>query len=53
MEPTRTDAEPRRTGEQRRSAAFFDLDRTLLAGASGPILGEALRAAGVVSSSWP
>ena len=30
-------------------AAFFDLDRTLLAGASGPVLTEALRNAGVVS----
>lgn len=29
-------------------AAFFDLDRTLLAGASGPVLSEALRRAGVV-----
>ena len=51
MEPTRTEAEPRRAGERRRSAAFFDLDRTLLAGASGPILGAALREAGVVSGS--
>lgn len=31
-------------------AAFFDLDRTLLAGASGPVLTDALRRAGVVSS---
>jgi putative phosphoserine phosphatase/1-acylglycerol-3-phosphate O-acyltransferase len=31
-----------------RSAAFFDLDRTLLAGASGPILGEALRHVGLL-----
>jgi len=30
-------------------AAFFDLDRTLLSGASGPVITEALRAAGVVS----
>lgn len=30
-----------------RGAAFFDLDRTLLAGASGPVLSEALRRAGV------
>ena len=30
-------------------AAFFDLDRTLLRGASGPILTGALRAAGVLS----
>src|SRR5688500_14017083 len=31
-------------------AAFFDLDRTLLRGASGPLLGEALSAAGLVPS---
>jgi putative phosphoserine phosphatase/1-acylglycerol-3-phosphate O-acyltransferase len=31
------------------TAAFFDLDRTLLRGASGPIMSEALRAAGVLS----
>ncbi len=30
------------------SAAFFDLDRTLLKGASGPVLSEALGRAGVV-----
>lgn len=30
-------------------AAFFDLDRTLLRGASGPILTGALRSAGVIS----
>ncbi len=30
------------------AAAFFDLDRTLLRGASGPVITEALRAAGVV-----
>lgn len=30
-------------------AAFFDLDRTVLRGASGPLFGEALRAAGVLS----
>jgi putative phosphoserine phosphatase/1-acylglycerol-3-phosphate O-acyltransferase len=30
-------------------AAFFDLDRTLLRGASGPVITEALRAAGIVS----
>lgn len=35
------------------AAAFFDLDRTLLAGASGPVLGEALRAAGVVNRRLP
>ncbi|HEX6567550.1 MAG TPA: HAD-IB family hydrolase, partial [Acidimicrobiales bacterium] len=31
------------------AAAFFDLDRTLLRGASGPVLSEALREAGVIS----
>ncbi|HET9610400.1 MAG TPA: HAD-IB family hydrolase [Acidimicrobiales bacterium] len=30
------------------AAAFFDLDRTLLRGASGPVLSEALREAGVI-----
>lgn len=30
-------------------AAFFDLDRTLLRGASGPIFSDALRTAGVIS----
>jgi putative phosphoserine phosphatase/1-acylglycerol-3-phosphate O-acyltransferase len=30
-----------------RGAAFFDLDRTLLRGASGPLIGEALAAAGL------
>ncbi len=29
-------------------AAFFDLDRTLLRGASGPVISEALRSAGVL-----
>src|SRR5258706_1133375 len=28
-------------------AAFFDLDRTLLRGASGPVLSNALRSAGI------
>lgn len=32
------------------AAAFFDLDRTLLAGSSGPILTRALRTAGLVGS---
>src|SRR5918995_372838 len=31
------------------AAAFFDLDRTLLRGASGPVISEALRAKGVLS----
>ena len=34
---------------QARGAAFFDLDRTLLAGGSGPIIGEALRRVGLLS----
>lgn len=35
------------------SAAFFDLDRTLLAGASGAVFSGALRRAGVVQRSLP
>src|SRR5215831_12481196 len=31
-----------------RAAAFFDLDRTLLRGASGPVISESLHAAGLV-----
>jgi putative phosphoserine phosphatase / 1-acylglycerol-3-phosphate O-acyltransferase len=34
-------------------AAFFDLDRTLLAGASGEVFTEAMRAAGLVSRTIP
>jgi len=34
-------------------AAFFDLDRTLLSGASSPVLSEAMRTAGLVSRSIP
>jgi putative phosphoserine phosphatase/1-acylglycerol-3-phosphate O-acyltransferase len=34
-------------------AAFFDLDRTLLRGASAPVIGEALKAAGVTDRSIP
>ena len=34
-------------------AAFFDLDRTLLAGASGEVFSRALREAGLVSRSIP
>ena len=33
-----------------RAAAFFDLDRTLLRGASGPLLTEALQVAGIAPS---
>jgi len=36
-----------------RGAAFFDLDRTLLAGASGEVYSAAMREAGVVSRSIP
>ncbi len=35
------------------AAAFFDLDRTLLRGASGPVIGEALKQAGVTDRSIP
>src|SRR4051812_27471872 len=35
------------------AAAFFDMDRTLLRGASGPLIGEALATAGVVDRSLP
>ena len=34
-------------------AAFFDLDRTLLRGASAPVIGKALAAAGVTDRSIP
>ena len=34
-------------------AAFFDLDRTLLRGASGPVIGESLKQAGVTDRSVP
>jgi putative phosphoserine phosphatase / 1-acylglycerol-3-phosphate O-acyltransferase len=34
-------------------AAFFDLDRTLLAGASGEVFSDVMRAAGLVSASIP
>jgi putative phosphoserine phosphatase/1-acylglycerol-3-phosphate O-acyltransferase len=36
-----------------RGAAFFDLDRTLLRGASGEVFSEAMRAAGLVSRTIP
>jgi len=36
-----------------REAAIFDLDRTLLIGASGPVLSDALREAGLRSGSIP
>src|SRR3954470_9115260 len=34
-------------------AAFFDLDRTLLAGASGPVLADAMRRAGLGGRAVP
>ena len=34
-------------------AAFFDLDRTLLAGASGEVFSHAMREAGLVTRSIP
>jgi putative phosphoserine phosphatase/1-acylglycerol-3-phosphate O-acyltransferase len=39
--------------EGARAAAFFDLDRTLLAGASGPAFSAAMRKAGMLSRSIP
>ena len=36
-----------------RGAAFFDLDRTLLAGASGEVFSSAMKAAGLVSRTIP
>jgi putative phosphoserine phosphatase / 1-acylglycerol-3-phosphate O-acyltransferase len=36
-----------------RGAAFFDLDRTLLAGASGAVFSDAMRTAGLVTRSIP
>ena len=36
-----------------KGAAFFDLDRTLLAGASGEVFSKAMREAGIVSRSIP
>jgi putative phosphoserine phosphatase/1-acylglycerol-3-phosphate O-acyltransferase len=36
-----------------RAAAFFDLDRTLLAGASGPVLADAMRRAGLGGRALP
>ena len=36
-----------------REAAIFDLDRTLLAGSSGPVFGDALRAAGLLGPPIP
>ena len=36
-------------GQTTTGAAFFDLDRTLLSGASGPAISAALRAVGLMS----
>jgi putative phosphoserine phosphatase/1-acylglycerol-3-phosphate O-acyltransferase len=41
------------SAEPLRGAAFFDLDRTLLAGASGEVFSQAMKAAGLVSRSIP
>ncbi|MFP5489702.1 MAG: HAD-IB family hydrolase, partial [Acidimicrobiia bacterium] len=42
-----------RSPEGPRGAAFFDLDRTLLRGASGEVFSEAMRTAGLVSRTIP
>lgn len=44
-----TDSGEASTGQ--RAAAFFDLDRTLLSGASGPVLSEALRQVGLIGGA--
>ena len=41
------------TPNGKRGAAFFDLDRTLLVGASGSVFSQAMREAGLVSRSVP
>jgi len=46
-------ASSRSTPRASRGAAFFDLDRTLLAGASGEVFSAAMRAAGLVTRSVP
>ncbi len=47
-----TETAPRDADDpQLRGAAFFDLDRTLLAGASGPVISEALRHVGLLSGA--
>jgi putative phosphoserine phosphatase/1-acylglycerol-3-phosphate O-acyltransferase len=47
--PPRPGWDPDEYREGMTAAAIFDLDRTLLAGASGPVLSQALREAGVMS----
>ncbi len=46
-----TETATRDADPQLRGAAFFDLDRTLLAGASGPVISEALRHVGLLSGA--
>ena len=46
----RAPASPVRSGA---GAAFFDLDRTLLAGASGEVFSAAMKTAGLVNRSIP
>jgi putative phosphoserine phosphatase/1-acylglycerol-3-phosphate O-acyltransferase len=41
------------TSRSSAGAAFFDLDRTLLAGASGEVFSSAMRAAGLINRSIP
>ncbi len=41
------------TADAPRGAAFFDLDRTLLAGASGEVFSDAMKAAGLMTRSIP
>ena len=48
-QPTRSNTSPTGNG----GAAFFDLDRTLLAGASGEVFSGAMKAAGLVSRNVP
>jgi putative phosphoserine phosphatase/1-acylglycerol-3-phosphate O-acyltransferase len=47
------DASSSTSGTLGRGAAFFDLDRTLLRGASGEVFSDAMRAAGLVSRTIP
>lgn len=46
-------ATPASSGDGSRGAAFFDLDRTLLVGASGEVFSHAMRTAGLVTRSIP
>ncbi|NLA34667.1 MAG: HAD-IB family hydrolase, partial [Actinobacteria bacterium] len=54
-DPDKTGTTKPRTRSRRKrrfdSAAIFDLDRTLLAGASGPVFSDALRAEGVLGGT--